>query len=107
MTIWMLTSRSGEALRTESETFKNSGITLNGKQVQLKIPMFYKNDSEFYSSIRFKSNARKGESHLLKLKTQGVSYIEIRSVDLNRLIKVGVHPEQLLFLPPVFALLSF
>jgi len=66
MTSGCLHRRSGEALRDRIETLKNSGITLNGKQVQLNSNVLPKKDSEFYSSIRFKSNARKGESQPFK-----------------------------------------
>ena len=55
-------------------------------------------DSEFYSSIRFKSDVRKGESHLERLKTNGVSYIEFRSVDINPFFKTGISLAQMRFI---------
>lgn len=54
-------------------------------------------ESEFYSPVRLKAKVRKGESHLEKLKSSGISYLEFRSIDLDPFDKAGISLEQLRF----------
>jgi glutamate--cysteine ligase len=84
------------ALQTESYDYQSLGVCRNGKRIQLNSRILQK-DSEFYSSIRFKADARKGESHINRLTTTGVRYIEIRSIDLNPFLKFSLSLEQLYF----------
>ncbi len=81
----------------DSESYRNLGLFKNGKQVQLNYHILQK-ESEFYSSIRFKSDVKKGESHLDALKSKGINYIEIRSIDLDPFHKLSISVSQLYFL---------
>lgn len=86
-----------KALYTEKEEYKKLGIRKNGKQIQLNYHILQK-DSELYSSIRIKSDVKKGESLLEGLKSKGVSYLEIRSIDLNPFYKASINLRELYFL---------
>lgn len=55
-------------------------------------------ESEFYSSIRMKQNANKGETQLDALRKRGVQYIEVRMLDLDPFEEVGISLSQLYFL---------
>ena len=55
-------------------------------------------ENEFYGTIRPKSPVRKGERTLSALARNGVEYVEVRSVDLDPYVPVGVSAEQLRFL---------
>ncbi len=84
-------------LKTEDQEYKKLGIFQNGRQVQLN-PNVLQKESEFYSPIRFKAKAGKERSHLEALKSDGISYIEIRSIDLDPFCNPGISLEQLYFL---------
>ncbi len=85
-----------KALQTRSDEYKKIWLCEAGKCLKLNSHILQK-ENEFYSSIRFKSEAKKGESHLERLKTNGIKYVEIRSVDLNPFYQAGVSLEQLYF----------
>ncbi len=85
-----------KSLITDSKEYKKIGVCRGGRQIQLN-PHVLQKESEFYSPVRIKSAAHKGESHLDNLKSGGVSYIEIRSVDLNPFYREGISLDQLYF----------
>ena len=55
-------------------------------------------ENEFYGTIRPKSPVRKGERTLTALARNGVEYVEVRSVDLDPFVPIGVAADQLRFL---------
>lgn len=55
-------------------------------------------ESEFYSSIRLKQNAAKGETQLDAMKKRGVKYVEVRILDLDPFEASGTSLRQLRFL---------
>ena len=65
-------------------------------------------ENEFYSTIRPKRNANSGETPLNALHARGVEYIEVRCLDLNPYLPVGISEQQIHFLDSflVFCLLE-
>ncbi|WIO75679.1 glutamate--cysteine ligase [Porticoccaceae bacterium LTM1] len=65
-------------------------------------------ENEFYSSIRPKRTAHSGEPPVAALWERGVEYIEVRCLDLNPLLPVGIEPMQMHFIDTflVYCLLS-
>ena len=55
-------------------------------------------ENEFYSTIRPKRNAATGIRPVKTLKEQGVEYIEVRCLDLNPFLPVGIDEEEILFM---------
>ena len=55
-------------------------------------------EAEFYSSVRAKSNPPPGQNFLKHLDATGVGYIEVRMLDINPYLPLGVSAEQLNFM---------
>lgn len=55
-------------------------------------------EAEFYSSVRAKSNPPPGQNFLKHLDETGVGYIEVRMLDINPYLPLGVSPDQLNFM---------
>ncbi len=55
-------------------------------------------ENEFYSSIRPKRVTRSGETPSSALKRAGIEYIEVRCVDVNPFVAMGIDKNQMLFL---------
>ena len=55
-------------------------------------------ENEFYSPIRPKNPARMGETALSALDNRGVEYIEVRCLDLNPFLPLGIDAPQMRFL---------
>jgi len=55
-------------------------------------------ENEFYSTIRPKREAPSGKRPVNVLKEDGVEYIEVRCLDLNPFLPVGIDEEQIQFL---------
>lgn len=55
-------------------------------------------ENEFYSSIRPKRTTHRNERPTLALQRRGVEYIEIRSLDINPLLPVGIGADDCRFL---------
>ena len=79
------------AISTPKEEYKKMGIYRGDEQIQQL-------ESEHYTKIRPKCILQEEETPLKGLKKRGVEYIEIRSIDLNPFIPLGINDEQLLFL---------
>ena len=54
-------------------------------------------ENEFYSTVRPKQTARRGETGLRALAARGVEYVELRCLDLNPWQSAGISAEQLCF----------
>ena len=65
-------------------------------------------ENEFYGSIRPKRLGNSGERPLTLLREKGIQYIEVRVLDLNPLLPLGIDAEQIRFLDAflLFCLLS-
>lgn len=55
-------------------------------------------ENEYYGQIRPKRNAKSGERPTTALMQRGVEYIEMRCIDLNPFMDVGIDAEQMRFL---------
>lgn len=55
-------------------------------------------ENEYYSDIRPKRVARSGERPVLALRRRGVEYIEVRSLDINPYLAVGIDADQCRFI---------
>lgn len=84
-------------LATPSRQYEKIGLYKDGRRIQLNSNVLQK-ESEFYSSIRLKQLVGQGEKHLDALQRKGVSYAEIRLLDLNPFERTGVSMKQLQFL---------
>jgi glutamate--cysteine ligase len=55
-------------------------------------------ENEFYATIRPKRVGEAGQRPLQLLKSEGIQYIEVRALDLNPFLPVGIDSEQVHFL---------
>ncbi len=74
----------------EFRTDDGSPAQLNANLLQI--------ENEFYSTIRPKRVARSGERPVEALRKYGVEYLEVRCLDLNPFLPVGIDEEQIRFL---------
>ncbi|WP_299585231.1 glutamate--cysteine ligase [uncultured Microbulbifer sp.] len=68
-----------------------------GKYQQLS-PGVLQIENEFYSPIRPKNPAKRGETALAALNNRGVEYIEVRCLDLNPFMPLGIDAQQMRFI---------
>ena len=68
-----------------------------GKYKQLNVNVL-QIENEFYSPIRPKRSADPGETPLQALSKKGVEYIEVRCLDLNPFLPLGIDREQIDFM---------
>lgn len=86
------------ALTTPYPPYEAIGVKdPSGKYRQLS-PHLLQIENEFYSTIRPKRTTLHGETALQALWQRGVEYIEVRCVDLNPYLPVGINAEQMRFL---------
>jgi glutamate--cysteine ligase len=93
-------SRFGYAneIQGKHSIFFNSLEEYTGKIRKMLEAGVLQKESEFYSPIRLKQNPEKGETQLSALTARGVSYVEVRILDLNPFERLGVSLQQLLFM---------
>ncbi|MCM8542479.1 MAG: glutamate--cysteine ligase [Lentisphaeraceae bacterium] len=87
----------GKAIKTPSEEFEKIGIKVDGEYRQLNSNIL-QIENEFYSIIRPKRTANSGEKPSCALSKRGVEYIEVRMLDLNPFIPIGISEKQIDFL---------
>ena len=68
----------------------NHPVQINANLLQL--------ENEFYSTIRPKRNVPSGTKPLDGLTREGIEYVEIRALDLNPFLPLGIDSEQIKFL---------
>lgn len=85
------------AIRTPSPEYASYGVEVDGEWRQLNANIL-QIENEFYSFIRPKQVAESGEMPTLALRRRGVSYVEIRALDVAAFDPLGVNPSQLHFL---------
>ncbi len=69
--------------------YQRIGVQVDGEYRQLSTGLL-QIENEFYSSIRPKRVARRGETALTALAHRGVEYIEVRCIDVNPFMPVGI-----------------
>jgi glutamate--cysteine ligase len=87
--------------------YQRIGVAVDGEYRQLSAGLL-QIENEFYSTIRPKRVARRGETALTALAHGGVEYIEVRCIDVNPYLPLGIDAELMRFLDAflVFCLLS-
>lgn len=85
------------AIVTPHPAYEKTGLKLNGEYRQLSTSLL-QIENEFYSSIRPKQVTRPGETPLSALHSRGVEYIEVRCIDVNPFLPLGIDAEQIKFL---------
>jgi glutamate--cysteine ligase len=87
--------------------YERIGVKVDGEYRQLSTGLL-QIENEFYSPIRPKRVARRGETALTALAHGGVEYIEVRCIDINPYMPLGIDAELMRFLDAflLFCLLS-
>jgi glutamate--cysteine ligase len=79
------------------EDYRRIGVQVDGEYRQLSAGLL-QIENEFYSPIRPKRVARQGETALTALAHRGVEYIEVRCIDINPYLPLGIDAELICFL---------
>ncbi len=83
-------SSLSDAIHTPNKEYERIGLkTASGEYQQLNTNIL-QIENEYYSTIRPKRVALKGEKPLEALKNRGVEYIEVRCLDINPLQQLGI-----------------
>jgi len=85
------------AIRTPNPAYQKIGVKVNGEYRQLNTSIL-QIENEYYSTVRPKPLLHADETPANALKKHGISYVELRSVDVNAYDPHGIHSEQLYFL---------
>jgi glutamate--cysteine ligase len=95
------------AIRTPCAEYQKIGVKVDGEYRQLNANIL-QIENEYYSTVRAKQVPRMDEMPTLALQRRGVSYIELRSLDVNAFDPLGIDETQLCFLETlaIFCLLQ-
>ncbi|WP_250655546.1 glutamate--cysteine ligase [Alkalimarinus coralli] len=86
-----------EAIHKPYPAYEVMGVKKDGEYIQLNTNIL-QIENEYYSSIRPKRNAESGEKPISALQQRGVEYIEVRCLDLNPFLPLGISAQQVRFL---------
>ena len=86
-----------KAMHTSYSDYEKIGRKKNGEYLQINTNLLQL-ANEFYSTIRPKRIGRNGERPLRALANHGIEYIEVRLLDLNPYLPLGIDAEQMRFL---------
>lgn len=86
-----------QALHTAYKPYEAIGLRRDGEYLQINTSLLQL-ENEFYSSIRPKRTAKRGERPITTLARDGIEYIEVRALDLNPFDPLGINEEQIRFL---------
>jgi len=81
------------ALQTPYEDYEELGVLVEGEYRQLNANIL-QIENEYYSGIRPKRVPAVGETSSEALKRKGIEYVEIRTLDINPFLSVGLDEEQ-------------
>ncbi len=84
------------AIQTSYPLYEKIGVKTNGHYRQLNSNLL-QIENEFYASIRPKRVAKSGQSPSRALCLGGVEYVEIRNIDLNPFVPVGIDQDCIRF----------
>jgi glutamate--cysteine ligase len=85
------------AIATPYAAYERIGVEVNGEYRQLNTHIL-QIENEYYSAVRPKQVAQSCEKPTLALQRRGVSYIELRSVDINGDSPLGIDLPRMRFL---------
>lgn len=96
-----------QAILNPHPDYQRIGVKVDGEYRQLSAGLL-QIENEFYSPIRPKRVARSGQTALTALASGGVEYIEVRCIDVNPYLPLGIDAELIRFLDAflLFCLLS-
>ncbi len=86
-----------EAINTPYPAYEALGVEKDGEYFQLNTNIL-QIENEYYSSIRPKRTAGSNEKPIHALQQRGVEYIEVRCLDLNPFLPLGINASQVRFL---------
>jgi glutamate--cysteine ligase len=87
-----------DALATPYADYEALGLKdAEGNYLQLNTHLL-QIENEFYSTVRPKRTTRSGETPLKALRERGIEYVEVRCIDLNPFVPLGIDREQADFL---------
>jgi len=86
-----------QAIATPSVKFAEIGVKVDGKYSQLNTNVL-QIENELYAPIRPKRVAKSGQKPSQALAQGGVEYIEVRSLDVNPFVDIGISKTQIRFL---------
>jgi glutamate--cysteine ligase len=86
-----------QAIQQHYPDYEKIGANLDGSYRQLNANILQL-ENEYYSEIRPKRVTKIGETPITALKERGVEYIEVRILDTNPLLPVGIDEQQIRFL---------
>ena len=86
-----------DALIRPFPAYETIGVEVDGHYRQLNTSLL-QIENEFYGSIRPKRRIQTGERPVNALRKRGVEYVEVRCLDLNPFLEVGIDTETLRFL---------
>ena len=86
-----------KAIHTAYPAYEKIGVKVNGQYRQMSSSIL-QIENEYYSDIRPKRGIRSGEKPLLALRSDGVEYIEVRLLDINPFLPVGIDNRQALYI---------
>jgi len=87
-----------EALTRPYPAYEKVGITNPGGEYNQLATTLLQIENEFYGTIRPKRVIRPGERPLHALRERGVEYVEVRLMDLDPFVPVGIKAQTLRFL---------
>lgn len=87
----------GKAIHTPHPAYQSLGIKVDGKYRQLNANIL-QIENEYYSDIRPKRVTPSCQKPLHILAQQGVEYIEVRNLDINPFLPVGIDEQQIRFM---------
>lgn len=91
------TQTLGEAITTPYPAYEALGTKKDNTFIQLNTNIL-QIENEYYSSIRPKRSAGSNEKPRQALNERGVEYIEVRCLDLNPFLALGISPQQVDFM---------
>ncbi len=86
-----------KAMHTPYPEYEKIGPGPNGEPRQINSNLLQL-ENEFYSTIRPKRNTKPGQRPLAALIEGGIEYVEVRALDLNPFLPLGIDAEQVRFL---------
>ncbi len=86
-----------DALTKPYPPYEKIGILVGGEYRQLNTTLL-QIENEFYGTIRPKRRIRRGERPLHALRERGVEYVEVRLMDLDPLVPIGIGADTMRFL---------
>ena len=86
-----------QAMHTSYPEYEKIGLKKNGEYLQINTNLLQL-ENEFYSTIRPKRVIKKGQRPLHALTSKGIEYVEVRALDLNPYLPLGIDAEQSSFL---------